>query len=59
MSTQMCSKFSSGIALIALGICVTTGLRGETRSDENAGNPSATPIVVIPPDFRVNDLEGR
>ena len=59
MSTQMCSKVTSGIALIALGICVAAGLRGETRSDENADNPSATPIVVIPPDFRVNDLEGR
>lgn len=59
MSTQMCSKFSSGIALIALGICVATGSRDETRSDENVDNPGAAPIVVIPADFRVNDLEGR
>ena len=59
MSTRMCSAFVSGIVLFAMGIGVVAGLKDATKSEEIAGNPDPVPLVVIPADLRVNDLEGR
>ncbi len=59
MSTRTCSAFASGIVLFAMGICVVAGLKDATKSEEIVENTGPAPLVVIPADFRVNDLEGR
>lgn len=48
-----------GIVFFAIGIHVVIGSAGEARADGKDNAPDAEPVVVIPANFRVNDLGGR
>jgi hypothetical protein len=48
-----------GIVFFAIGIHAVIGSAGEARPDGKDNAPDAEPVVVIPANFRVNDLGGR